>query len=116
MVDRVLWGRRSNGEIGFFVSRPGYDVDTANSQNLMLSLGAQTLQIVQSGALSVSTAEQALNLPNLGFKPFVILNCARFQVGLRYASNTLAYYRRFSDRGAGLNDTLYYQVTNVPWS
>lgn len=115
MVDRVRLGRRAGSEIGVFVSKAGYDVDSALPQNLMLSIHAQTLQIVASGVVSVSTTEQALALPDMGFKPFVILNCARYQVGLRYVSNTLAYYRRFSDRGSALDANLYYQVTNVPW-
>lgn len=115
MVDRVRLGRRAGNELGLFVSKAGYDVDSALPQNLMLSIHAQTLQIVQSGVVAVSISEQALVLPDMGFKPFVILNCARYQVGLRYASNTLAYYRRFVDRGTSYDPNLYYQVTNVPW-
>ncbi|MFT6659324.1 hypothetical protein [Maritalea sp.] len=115
MVDRVLVGKRSTNEFGLFVSKAGFDVTTALESNLLLSTNTSTLQIVDKGVVSPLISEQALVLPDVGFKPFVILNCARYQIGLRYTSNTLAYFRRFSDRGASLNANLYYYVTNLPW-
>ncbi|MGJ8529808.1 hypothetical protein [Maritalea sp.] len=116
MVDRVILGLLPNGGHGIQVSRPGVDVNTAGEDQLMLSMGGQPFQIITSGVLAYSPVEQALVLPDVGFRPFVILVCTRYHVELRYDSDVLAYCKWFE---AGLDNTydsnLYYHVTNVPW-
>lgn len=53
MVDRVLRGARGSG-VGFFISRPGYDVKTASLMQLAFSSYALTMRLVAKGSLSIA--------------------------------------------------------------
>lgn len=111
MLKRILF----DVALGIFrISRPGVDVESASEEDLMLSENTQTFQIVESGSFSYSASPQALALPNLGFRPTVILVCARYHVGIEYLSDTSALCK-FGDAGlpTTLDGNLYYHVTNV---
>lgn len=53
MVDRVLRGSRGAG-VGFYISRPGYDVKTASLMQLAFSSDALIMRLVAKGSLSIA--------------------------------------------------------------
>lgn len=73
MTNRVLFGQR-NGVFGLWVSKPGYDVLTADWNDMMFSTDQRSGQIVQTGAIpvpSIGSLPVAVTIPNLGYYPMV---------------------------------------------
>lgn len=75
MTQRVIAGRRNNGNYGLFVSAPAADVDTAADIDLMFSTQYGHAALVhQSGIvmLSGTTQSSAVTFPALPYIPLVI--------------------------------------------
>lgn len=75
MVDRVIFGRRG-AESGLFISKPGFDVNIANDDQLLFrtTTGFETLQVVQSARVYLTTGNPFdITVPNLGYYPKVII-------------------------------------------
>lgn len=51
MVDRVIIGSRG-AEIGLWCSKPGFDVNTAGANDLLLDMSFRSEQIIQMGAIA----------------------------------------------------------------
>ncbi|WP_299937486.1 hypothetical protein [uncultured Nitratireductor sp.] len=75
MVDRVVLGRRG-AESGLFISKPGFDVNIANDDQLLFrtTAGFETLQVVQSARVYLTTGSPYdISVPNLGYYPKVLI-------------------------------------------
>lgn len=74
MANRVIFGNRS-GEYGLFVSRPGFDVTTANIDQLLMSTAAKNLQVIQRGEFTgTNGGTTTISWSALGFRPVIILS------------------------------------------
>lgn len=74
MVNRVLFGKRGTNDFGLWISKPGFNVLSANDDQLLFSSAWSTLQVVQAGSVAVSDNDPTtVAIPNLGYKPTVIL-------------------------------------------
>lgn len=63
MVDRVLRGSRG-GDIGFWISKPGYDVKTASIMQMAFTSDAITPNLVAKGTTSISPAYASFGAGN----------------------------------------------------
>jgi len=72
MANRVVIGNR-NGQYGLWVSKPGYDVLTTSSSNLLFDMSGSVLQIIQSGEFSVSGTTNIPLSNTGGITPLVIV-------------------------------------------
>lgn len=56
MARRVVIGRRANGEVGIFVSRPGYDAWDCAESALLFSAQRRHFMMVQTGSVFINGA------------------------------------------------------------
>lgn len=130
MTNRVLLGNKG-GTYGLWVSKPGVDVETADESGMMLSVAQKSLQIVASGVLTgtpLGQSGQQLTIPDLGFKPFLLIACPWYDVYWRFLSNTTVQFYTVPWSGSGspqdlvtrgfasgsANTDIYWAVTNFP--
>lgn len=122
MVQRVLLGSKSSGEIGLYISKPGINVTTATGRNFLFNSDTfQAMQFLQTGAASVPVNTTVrIAVPNMGYYPMVFLsflyagntdpgNSIDIQVG--YDNNSSFLIRRGSaDSGDSTSNTFNYAV------
>lgn len=72
MANRVCLGNR-NGVSGLFVSRPGYDVLTADDANLMFDSRTRGIWVHSRGSASLAYGQTSITIPIVGlsFQPIV---------------------------------------------
>lgn len=69
MANRTIIGTRGT-DVGIFISKPGIDVLTAAEQDLLLSTSQPSLQFVQMGSITFSSAGNIdVAIPDQGFAP-----------------------------------------------
>lgn len=85
MAPRVLFGQRS-GVLGAWVSKPGVDVTTAGADQLMMSTDLGNVHAIASGIVSSPPTSFSVSFPDLGYYPWVILGCERYEVTFVYTS------------------------------
>jgi len=72
MVERILFGKRSEGQYGLYISVPGKSVLTASPEDMLLSTDlVRVFQYITQGVYAPTspTASFDVTIPNLGFKP-----------------------------------------------
>lgn len=67
---RVVLGERANGDTGLFISKPGFDADTAADGDLVLNITSKKSQLILLGSIAASGGVVPLAL---GSKPFVFI-------------------------------------------
>lgn len=74
MTNRVVLGKRDTNDIGLYISKPGFNVLTASINNMLFHSQQQSLQVVQTGRVSVSNGNPVtITIPNLGYWPMIFL-------------------------------------------
>lgn len=79
MANRVCLGKRSVGQIGLFISKPGVDVLTAADADLLFSSSINAMQMIVTGTIAVPNYSQGGNpyatigYPDLGYIPTVLI-------------------------------------------
>lgn len=121
MSNRLLIGNRPNGNIGFYVSKPGIDVNTASSGQFIFSSDElQSFQIIYSAASNVPSppggtgssrfAIYPQSIPDLGYFPIILTSfnvpvnlttSAAISLQVQYINNTTVNFIRFANDGAG---------------
>lgn len=124
MARRVVMGQRSPGNVGMWVSKPGFDAVTTAPENLMLSTDIGNVQAVASGIISSPGEFTTVNFTNLGFQPWVLLSSQRWQCNFSYLSNSSVSIARGSlnpivgnwNVGSVPNfaDEIRYVILNIP--
>lgn len=86
MANRLIVGNR-NGEMGFWISKPGVDVFSASNSDLLLSHELRPLQIAQNGIVSIAPGQGAVSfpIPSLGYKPMIVYKIDPTNDGLTHA-------------------------------
>ena len=125
MVERILFGKRSAGQYGVYISVPGKSVLTAAPDELLLSTDlVRVFQYVTQGTYSPTTDISSFNIaiPDLGFKPGVLWGVApgfsdaernngiALRVDISYPSSTVVRFSMENPYRYKLN----YGVTNLP--
>lgn len=92
MPNRIAFGN-ARGGIGFWVSKPGWDVLTAPDSGLMLSSEWASAQVIASGIISAATnGNYGIGWADQGFIPTIVLgspyfmNCRVSSVGTASAT------------------------------
>lgn len=73
MSRRIVFGRRSNGDFGLFISKPGYDAYSASDANLLFSPSLRRYMRIQSGSVTIpnSSSYVQVNFPAQATAPLV---------------------------------------------
>lgn len=73
MARRIVFGRRSNGDFGLFISKPGYDAYSTGDGNLLFSPSLRRYMRIQSGTVTIpnSSSYAQVNFPTQGSVPLV---------------------------------------------
>lgn len=88
MVGRVILGQRS-GTYGAWVSKPGVNVVSASTDQLLLSTDVGNVQVVAAGVIGGQPSSgTVISFVDLGFQPRVIVSSPRFQYSFSYLSNS----------------------------
>lgn len=80
MTNRISFGARGDGKVGLYISKPGFNVLTAETNNLLFSSDHKAWQFIQSGVVTLpSWANNVDNYttishPNLGYHPTIIVS------------------------------------------
>lgn len=73
MANRVIFGRRGT-DFGLYISKPGFDVLSAGINDMLFHPAQDSLQFVQTGAISVSNGNPVnIAIPDLGYWPMIFL-------------------------------------------
>lgn len=106
MSNRVLLN-----ENGLRISKPGFNVLTTGSDNLLFDSTSKMIQVVQSGILTNVSSPVTVNLPSLGFYPFVwAYSPDGGYYFMEYLSTTSV---RFTQQTSVIGD-IHYLALNVP--
>jgi hypothetical protein len=126
MVWRLLIGNHPTHGMGGYVSVPGIDVFAATKFQMMWSTQQEQLQIVQSGSFFVNGGDDdepewvTIGWPAMGFIPYIMIGCDRYELVFQYLSPTSGRVRRVTYSEARTTDwpsnstTGYYMVTKTP--
>ncbi|WMT90167.1 hypothetical protein [Pelagibacterium sp. H642] len=114
MANRITSER--NGQVGFWVSKPGKNVLTAGPDDLLFDATSKMVQVVASGTLTNVSHDSPRTVtgPSLGYRPFVwaYSNHPTAFPRMEYLSNTQYRFRSAS----GFDSiNIFYLVLNVPW-
>lgn len=113
MANRIVVGERS-GQYGLWVSKPGFNVLTTGQENLLLSMGEDSLQAVRTGTVSLpsSGAEVSVSIPvSLPYTPLILMQLTprtqvyRDEVGDDFLEVFTPRYRRLSATSIGFSVT-----------
>lgn len=114
MTDRIVLGQLPGGRYGLRVSKPGFNVLSTGDNNILFDSDEEYLQVVESGSRS---SPGTINIPNLGFNPFVLASCPRFRIAIEFPSLTQVRFRSLGTRYPTDSDgSVYYAIFNVPVS
>mgnify|MGYP001404426683 CR=1 FL=1 len=71
MTNRLLIGQRSTNEFGMWVSKPGYDVLTADNTQLLFGTNLAAIQILAKGTFTMlnGNTQTDVTIANYGFYP-----------------------------------------------
>ena len=120
MTNRIVLGDVGGGAYGVKVSEPGVNVLTADDDSLLLNSDVEQVQIITSGRVSAAPSSLDVTIPNLGFSPFVIATCPRYQITISYPNPTTVRLTRGWEVSYWEDDhmpsTLTYAVLNTPVS
>lgn len=70
IINRGVIGNRNNGDIGAFISAPGFDADTTSDSNLRLNITVKVSQLLLMGRVSAGSYNIALGL---GRSPYAFI-------------------------------------------
>lgn len=70
MSRRFRLGARSNGDVGLFISKPGFDAYSTSDSNLVMNVSNKKSQLILLGSIAASGGLVPLGL---GSKPFIFL-------------------------------------------
>lgn len=104
MTKRVILGKRGS-EYGIWVSKPGYNVQTATNDQLLLNISQAVDQVIMIGTINSFPTVVPLGLSVL---PYVFINSTVFHQstdGSSYLSN-LGYMRPFPFGDSTANTTV----------
>jgi len=94
MVNRIVLGQRSAGELGLYISWPGYDVLTCSSAEMSFYMGSSMCRILAQGLIIYDYEE-------IGTKTVPILNTGTVPMAqcrvLRYNGSGLSALDPLSD-------------------
>lgn len=69
-INRGVLGQRANGDIGAFISAPGFDADTTADSNLRLNASAKVSQLILMGRVAAGSYLVPLGLAR---SPYVLI-------------------------------------------
>lgn len=122
MANRIVMGERS-GQYGLWVSKPGFNVLTTGQENMLLSMGEDSLQSVHTGTVTISSsgAEVAVSMPiSLPFTPLILMqlsprtNVWKNEVGDEFLEVHTPRYRRLSATSIGFSVRIGSGLDEVP--
>jgi len=133
MSNRILIGERYAGNLGAWVSNPGFDVLTADAQDLSFDMNRVPFRVLQKGQFN-HVANQDFNytyrvtFPSIGYPPIILghmintsdptywLDDAQFSFDQIQESSFLLKMWSFGSIGETYkyNHTFTYYVTNIP--
>lgn len=103
MPNRVVLGERM-GQMGMWVSRPGFDVLSTGRENMLLAFDELYVQVIQNGRVYVAPSSSVdVPIPELGYFPFVLYSFDYIAVGtsnfvsLTYVGTTLIRFTIVGD-------------------
>lgn len=89
MTDRVILGYRDNVGYGLWVSRPGFDVNTATDDQMLFNTTEESFKVLQKGSVVVpNNGNPVYVYHNLGVIPFAYLTEEGYLVAF---SNAIAF-------------------------
>ena len=81
---RIILGRKSDGTVGVFVSKPGYDAYTATGNDLTLNVNSKVSQLIMHGWVGSGTT-------------YIPLGFSRNPIVFVTSSDTIAGYPGYGD-------------------
>lgn len=70
MSRRFRLGERLNGDVGLFISKPGFDAYSTSDANLVMNISSKKSQLILLGSIAPSGGVVPLGL---GSKPFIFI-------------------------------------------
>lgn len=111
MANRIVMGERS-GQYGLWVSKPGFNVLTTGQENMLLSMGEDSLQAVHTATISMPTnvPEVSTSIPiSIPYTPLVLMQLTPRaevyvdEVGNQYLERYTPRYRMLSSTSIGFS-------------
>lgn len=111
MANRIIMGERS-GQYGLWVSKPGFNVLTTGQENMLLSIGEDSLQAVHTATISIPTnvPEVATSIPiSIPYTPLILmqltprLDVYENEIGDEYLERYTPRYRMLSSTSIGFS-------------
>lgn len=117
MTNRVIVGNK-NGVYGIWISKPGYDVLSANIDQMLLSSERTPFMVIGQGVVAAFgdiNQTRDIWIPDLGFRPMFVLGCPAFEIDVIYNSNSSITFRSVSRRPFHSDGSCYYAYLTEPF-